>query len=197
MNTDNSNSNSSETLFNQTLEEIIPYLKRFGPINTIIGIPFYNEKESLLEILQMIGRSVEELPSSNTLLVCCGDPAGLEIIEEIKALNLSIPHFAFVMKPGANGRGASIKALLEIAKHLESDLIIIAADLRQEQGQGFKVEWLKQMAQPLQGEYDLTLVNFKRHQLEDLLGRLFTSPLMEVFYGYRVSDPHKIGRAHV
>jgi predicted GH43/DUF377 family glycosyl hydrolase len=190
MNISNSNSNSSETLFNQTLEEIIPHLKRFGPTSTIIGIPFYNEKESLLEILQMIGRSVEDLPSSNTLLVCCGDPAGVEIIEEIQALNLSIPHFAFVMKPGANGRGASIKALLEIAKHLESDLIIIAADLRQEQGQGFKVEWIKQMAQPLQGEYDLTLVNFKRHQLEDLLGRLFTSPLMEVFYGYRVSDPH-------
>lgn len=184
------NANSSETLFNQTLEEIIPYLKRFGPINTIIGIPFYNEKESLLEILQMIASNADELPSSNTLLVCCGDPAGAEIIEEIQALNLSIPHFAFVMKPGSNGRGASIKALLKIANHLEADLIVIAADLRQEQGRGFKVEWIKQMAKPIQGEYDLTLVNFKRHQLEDLLGRLFTSPLMEVFYGYRISDPH-------
>ncbi|MDD2372500.1 MAG: glycosidase [Syntrophomonadaceae bacterium] len=188
MNTDNTA--SSETLFNQTLEEIIPHLKRLGPIHTIIGIPFYNEKESLLEILQMIASNAEELTSFNTLLICCGDPAGAEIIEEIQALNLSIPHFALVMKPGANGRGASIRVLLEVAKHLEADLIIIAADLRQEQGQGFKVEWIKQMARPIQGEYDLTLVNFKRHQLEDLLGRLFTSPLMEAFYGYRISDPH-------
>jgi predicted GH43/DUF377 family glycosyl hydrolase len=184
------NADSFETLFNQTIEEIIPHLERFGPIKTIIGIPFYNEKESLLEILQMIASNTAELPSSNSLLVCCGDPTGIGIIDEIQALNLSIPHFALVMKPGANGRGASIKALLEIAKHLEADLIIIAADLQQEQGRGFKVEWIKQMARPIQGEYDLTLVNFKRHQLEDLLGRLFTSPLMEVFYGYRVSDPH-------
>lgn len=133
MNTDNTA--SSETLFNQTLEEIIPHLKRLGPIHTIIGIPFYNEKESLLEILQMIASNAEELTSFNTLLICCGDPAGAEIIEEIQALNLSIPHFALVMKPGANGRGASIRVLLEVAKHLEADLIIIAADLRQEQGQ--------------------------------------------------------------
>ena len=184
------NADSFENLFNQTIKEVIPHLKRFGPINTIIGIPFINEKESLLEILQIIGNNVEELPSSNTLLVCCGDPAGAEIMEEIQALNLSIPHFSLVMKPGANGRGASIRALLEITKHLEADLIIIAADLRQEQGRGFKVDWIKQMARPIQGDYDLALVNFKRHQLEDLLGRLFTSPLVEVFYGYRVSDPH-------
>ena len=134
------NADSFENLFNQTIKEVIPHLKRFGPINTIIGIPFINEKESLLEILQIIGNNVEELPSSNTLLVCCGDPAGAEIMEEIQALNLSIPHFSLVMKPGANGRGASIRALLEIAKHLEADLIIIAADLRQEQGRGFKVD---------------------------------------------------------
>jgi predicted GH43/DUF377 family glycosyl hydrolase len=179
-----------ETLFSRTIENIIPQLDRFSSIDSIIGIPFYNEEASLLNILQMIEANRQDLPSSNTLVVCCGDPAGEEILPKIQALNLSLPHLAFTMNPGAHGRGASIRALLEVAKYLEADLIIIAADLRQEQERGFKAEWIKQMALPIRGEYDLTLVKFKRHQLEDLPGRLFTSPLMEVFYGYRVSDPH-------
>ena len=180
-----------ETLFNQTIKEIIPRLDRFDvSYDAVIGIPFYNEKESLIEILQLIADNPHDLPSPSTLVVCCGDPIGEEIVDAIQGINLAVPHFAFVMKPGANGRGASVRALLEIANHLESDLVLMASDLKQEQGRGFKLEWIKQMAVPIKSQYDLTLVNFYRHHLEDLPGRLFTRPLLENFYGYQVTDPH-------
>ena len=180
-----------ETLFNQTIKEIIPHLDRFDvSYDAVIGIPFYNEKESLIEILQLIADNPHDLPSPSTLVVCCGDPIGEEIVDAIQGINLAVPHFAFVMKPGANGRGASVRALLEIANHLESDLVLMASDLKQEQGRGFKLEWIKQMAVPIKSQYDLTLVNFYRHHLEDLPGRLFTRPLLENFYGYQVTDPH-------
>lgn len=177
-----------ERMFGEIIREIDSLLRRFGHIDTVIGIPFYNERESLLEIMRMLSRDPDNLPSPNSLIACIGDPSGQEILEVIQELELAIPHFEFVLKPGINGRGASIRALMEVANHLEADLIILAADLRQEQGRGFRSDWAKRLAEPIQKDYDLALGCFERHHMEDMVGQLFTSSLFEVFYGCRVSD---------
>ena len=181
--------NSFEKHFSETVRELIPLLEGFAHIDTVVGIPFFNEKTSLLEMLQLLCSNPENLPSPNTMIACIGDPAGSDILEAIKRLNLPIPHFEYVLAPGINGRGASIRALIEIANYLEADLIVLAADLKQEHGRGFRPDWVKRLALPIQKDYDLALGCFQRHQLEDPVGVLFTGPLLEVFYGFRVTDP--------
>lgn len=182
-------SNSFEKRFGETVRELIPLLEGFAHIDTVVGIPFFNEKTSLLEMLHLLCSNPENLPSPNTMIACIGDPAGSDILEAIKRLNLPIPHFEYVLAPGINGRGASIRALIEVANYLEADLIVLAADLRREHGRGFRPDWAKRLAQPIQKDYDLALGCFQRHHLEDPVGKLFTGPLLEVFYGCRITDP--------
>jgi len=184
----NEGSTSFEKLFGETIREITSLLDRFNQVDTVLGIPFYNEKDSLLEIIRVLSNP-ENLPSTNTLIACIGDPAGQEIPEAIQELSLAIPHFEYILKPGINGRGASIRVLMEVANHLEADLIVLAADLKQEHGRGFRPDWAKRLVQPIQKDYDLALGCFKRHHLEDPVGQLFTGPLLEVLYGCRVTDP--------
>jgi len=185
----NKSTSSFEKHFSETVRELISLLRGFAHIDTLIGIPFYNEKATLLEMLQLLCGNPENLPSPNTMIACIGDPAGSDIVEAIKGLNLPVPHFEYVLSPGINGRGASIRVLIEIANYLEADLIVLAADLKQEHGRGFRPDWVKRLAQPIQKDYDLALGCFQRHQLEDPVGLLFTGPLLEVFYGCTVTDP--------
>lgn len=185
----NESFSSFEKRFSEAVRELISLLGGFAHVDTVIGIPFYNEKATLLELLQLLSGNPDNLPSPNTMIACIGDPAGRDIAEAIKGLNLPIPHFEYVLAPGINGRGASIRALIEIANYLEADLIVLAADLRREHGRGFRPDWAKRLAQPIQKDYDLALGCFQRHHLEDPVGKLFTGPLLEVFYGCRVTDP--------
>src|SRR5665647_1558948 len=90
------------------------------------------------------------------------------------------------MKPGSNGRGASIMAILEIANMLEADVVILAANLVREEGKGLQPDWIRRLIEPIRNEYDFVVTSLQRHYFEDLLGSLFLAPLLEVFYGYNM-----------
>lgn len=163
-----------EALFNESIE-----------VDVVIGIPFHQEKDILVETLNMLDEGLAGLPDvRKPLIVCVGDPAGTGTLEDIRGLDLKAPCVSFLMKPGASGRGTGIRTILEIADRLEADAVILAAGLAQ--SRGLPADWISRLIEPIGKEYDIVLTSFQRHYFEDLLGSLFTAPLLEVFYGYHV-----------
>jgi predicted GH43/DUF377 family glycosyl hydrolase len=178
----------SEVLFNESIKEAIEQIKVFNEVNVVIGVPFYNEKDILPEVLKLLDEGLSGLQAPRkSLIVCVGDPIGAETLEAIKQLTLNVPRLAFLMKPGSNGRGTSIRAILEIANILEADAVIIAADLVLEGGRGLQPDWIRLLVEPIRAEYDFVMTSFQRHNFEGLLGSLFTAPLLEVFYSYNIN----------
>ncbi|MDA8334894.1 MAG: glycosidase [Peptococcaceae bacterium] len=174
-----------ETLFNGSIKDAVEQAKAFNEVDLVIGIPFNNEKDSLLEVLNGLDEGLAGLPDvRKPLIVCVGDPAGAGALEHTRGLDLKAPHLAFLMGPGCGGRGTCIRAILEIADRLEADAAIFAADLGQ--GRGLQPDWISHVIEPIGKEYDIVLTSFPGHYFEDLLGSLFTAPLLEVFYGYNV-----------
>ncbi len=177
-----------EVFFNRSIEDAYGKAGAFNKVNLVIGIPFYNEKDVLPEVLSMLDESMCELQEPDrTLIVCAGDPKGTEALAAVRRVNLKVPHLEFLMQPGSNGRGSSIRAILEIANRLEADAVIFTADLMRENGRGLHPDWIKRIIEPIRNEYDFVLATFQRHFFEDLLGGFFTAPLLEAFYGYRVN----------
>jgi len=177
----------TETLFNQSMEAAYKKVEKFDEIDLVVGVPFYNEKHLLPGVLKTLEEGLTGTTDGrNTLIICVGDPAGAEALESIKGLDLKTPHLEFLMKPGSNGRGASIRAILEIANRLEADAVIFAADLLQENGRGLQPDWITRLIEPIRKEYDFVITTFQRHCFEDILGSFFTLPLLEAFYGYHV-----------
>ena len=178
----------SEAIFNESIKDAVEQAKLFNEVNVVIGIPFYNEKDMLLEVLKVLDEGLSGLQAlRKSLIVCVGDPIGAETLESVKLLDLHVPHLAFLMQPGSNGRGTSVRAILEIANNLEADAIIFAADLVLENGRGLQPDWIKRLIDPIREEYDFVVTSFQRHYFEGLLGSLFTDPLLEVFYGYNIN----------
>ncbi|MHB1043366.1 MAG: glycoside hydrolase family 130 protein [Eubacteriales bacterium] len=176
-----------EALFDESIKDAVLQAKAFNEVDVVIGIPFYNEQEILPEVLKVVDEGLAGLQDlRKSLIICAGDPIGAGILESIRRLDLKAPHLEFLMKPGSNGRGASIRAILEIANMLEADAVIFAADLVREEGRGLQPDWIRRLIEPVRKEYDFVITSFRRHYFEDLLGSLFTAPLLEAFYGYNI-----------
>ena len=180
-------SNDSEALFNESIKDAVELALAFKEVDVVIGIPFYNEKDILSEVLKGVDEGLANLQNLHkSLIICVGDPSGVETLESIRRQNLKAPHLEFLMKPGSNGRGASIRAILEIANMIEADVVIFAADLVQEEGRWLQPDWISRLIEPIRGEYDFVLTSFQRNYFAELLGSLFTAPLLEAFYRYNI-----------
>ncbi len=180
---------SRETQFNESLEKPWQELGSLQ-VDLIIGIPFYNEADTLPEILKIVEQALISIENyKHPLILCVGDPEGLEALRRIQEMNLTFAHYEFLMKPGANGRGASIRAMLEIANHLSADLLVFAADLASEKDRGVSPEWIIRMLEPLALEYDFVLTTYRQHHFVNIVYSFFVAPLLWNFYGYNISGP--------
>lgn len=176
-----------EALFNDSIKDAVLQAEAFNDVDVVIGIPFYNEKDILPEVLKVLEQGLAGLQDlSKSLIVCVGDPMGAETLAAIRLLDLKFPHLEFLMKPEISGRGASIRAILEIANMLEADAVIFAADLVREEGRGLQPHWISRLIEPIRKEYDFVVTSFQRHHFDELLGSLFTAPMLKIFYGYNV-----------
>ncbi|MDI3522739.1 MAG: hypothetical protein PWP43_921 [Bacillota bacterium] len=178
-----------EDLFQGTLEAALSQVRDVGTVDVVVGVPFYNEKATLPEVLATAARGLRPFLNVKPLFVCAGDPAGAEALAAVQGLELDVPHREFLLPAGVNGRGFSIRAILEVARELAADVILLEADLKERGGWGFKPAWLERLLFPLLHDYDLVVTSFRRHYFEDPTGSFFVAPVLEALFGLRVSDP--------
>ena len=179
--------NDSEALIHESIKDVVEKAREFKEVDVVIGIPFYNERGILPEVMKVLDEGLNGLQHTRSaLVVFVGEPTGAEMLVSIRQMGLKALHLAFLMKPGSEGRGNSVRAVLEIANILEADAVIFAADLAPEGGEGLQSGWITRLIEPIREEYDFVLTSFQKHYFEDLLGSLFTAPLLEVFYGYNI-----------
>jgi hypothetical protein len=96
----------SESLFEKSIAEPLEDARQYKNINLIVGIPFYNEVDTLPLVLRMVADSLVSMKiSDKALIICAGDPAGEKALEAVKNMKLQVPHMQFLMLEGGNGRG--------------------------------------------------------------------------------------------
>jgi glycosyltransferase involved in cell wall biosynthesis len=177
-----------ESLFRQSIYPVMEHVRTLQNIELVVGIPFYNEKDTLSDVLQMIENNLPERYREHTLVLSVGDPAGAGCLEAIRQLNLKVNHFEFLMNPGSNGRGASIRAIFEAAKYLVADVVLLAADVRPGEG-GLDPDCINLLLAPLRNGYDMAVAILDRPYWGDMVSKLFTVILLEMFYSCEVSTP--------
>ncbi|MGI6235794.1 MAG: glycosidase, partial [Christensenellales bacterium] len=175
-----------EMLFKETVDSVKSKLRTVKDIDVVIGIPFYNEGDTLKNIISIAKNSLKA--KSGKFIVCVGDPAGKEALEIINE-NSGSEVASFLMPAGVNGRGYSIRAILELARFFESDAVLLEADLKTQGDQGIKPDWVDRLATPVFGDYDMAVACFRRHPFEDIIGNILVSPLIAALYETKFNDP--------
>jgi predicted GH43/DUF377 family glycosyl hydrolase len=170
----------------KSVKQLVENIKNEG-IDVVIGIPFINEKETLEKLLETAKNSLVS-EGYKKLIVCAGDPAGREIAENLKAYEKD-GILCFSMPDRAKGKGLSTRAIFEVARLLESDVVLLEADLESGEEKGITPRCIERLYKPVAGGYDMAVASFMRSPFEETTGKLLVSPLLTAFYGVSVSDP--------
>ncbi|MDD4237356.1 MAG: glycosidase [Desulfotomaculaceae bacterium] len=176
----------TEMLFYESIKNAVEQAKAFEGIDLVIGFPFDRKHKNLSAALGVLEEGLTGLQElRHALVICTSDSLAAGMLEDVKCLNLKSPHLEFLVRPGNNGRSDSIRSMMEIANVLEADLVICAAELEDE-GSVPQPDWIRRLIEPIRKDYDLVVTSFHGDHMEDLIGSLFTTPLLEVFYGYHL-----------
>ncbi len=178
-----------ESAFDQTMKEITPLLQKYTDYDLVLGIPFPDEQERLVALLQSVDKVLESWIGRRQLIVCVGDISAADSLRAIKELNLKHPHIEFLMPAQLSGRGMRVRAILEISKSLDADLLLFSIGMACAQGVETEKCWLDSLLTPIQGQYDMVLASLRRHSGIDSITHMLAAPILESFYGCRVSDP--------
>lgn len=180
---------NSEIMFDNAMFEISPQLSQYDNYDLVIGVPFINEGEHLAELLSSIDRVLKTWMGKRQLIVCVGDHSAARTLEMINNISLVHPRIQFLLPQEISGRGMSVRAIIEISKRLDADLLLFSAKMATEKGPGIEDSWLESLLNPIQGPYDLVLGSLRRHTGIDSIAHMLAAPILETFYGFRAGDP--------
>ena len=87
---------------------------------------------------------------------------------------------------GASGKGSAVRALLEVARELRVEaLVLVDSDLR-----SIVPEWIELLAGPiLKGGYDYVAPLYARHKFDGTITNHIAFPLTRTLYGRRIRQP--------
>jgi predicted GH43/DUF377 family glycosyl hydrolase len=187
----------AERCLRQEIEEPLRQAAQMGPTEIVVGIPFYNEAETIASVLQTVREGLEEFyPGQKSIIVLAGSPAGSACLGAIGAVPQSeaIGHIAFLLRDErVNGRGWAIRSAMEIARAAGADLAIVDSDQssaeRNGETVGLSPDWVSLLLEPIRREkMDLVAPRFDRHYLESPTSEQLVYPLLASIYDCPVRD---------
>jgi len=184
-------------IFRAALQTPLSEANKLGEAEIVVGIPFYNETDTIGEVLRITARGLREYyPSRKCVIVAAGGPAGGETLEIVNASPRSagVGRIAFLLESElTNGKGWATWAIMEVARALGADLAIVEADLRsrrrKDETEGLVAEWVRLLLDPIdRGEMDLVVSRFNRHYLEAPVASHVFYPLLAAIYDCPIHD---------
>ena len=85
--------------FEKLMQEPLSHAGNIGEADIVVGIPFYNEVDTIEEVLRTAENGLEKyFPEEKCAIVAVGSPAGEEVLKLINALpkNPKIDRIAFL-----------------------------------------------------------------------------------------------------
>lgn len=185
----------AERCYKETIRQPLSQAKEMGETDVVVGIPFYNEVDTLPQVLKIAAEGLERLHPNERkcLVIAVGSPAGREALEAANATYLgdNVKKIIFLLQDEKiSGKGWSLRAIMEVAQNLGADLAILEADLESqiENGEiiGLAPDWVESLLKPIrEGEMDLVISRFNRHYFETPISDHLAYPLMAAIYGIR------------
>lgn len=176
-----------EAEFERSLRNFYGRLENFKNYDLVVGIIFEKEDPNLLEMLEKVDKLLFKWMGKRQLIVGIGDSQG---IDEGGAEEFAMHHpcLRWCLPEGIKGRGMKVRALLEMCKFIDADLIFFSTDAMELFAKREHL-WMDQFTFPIQGNYDMVIGDFKADLDKSLLHLLLVSPVLEVFYGLLLETP--------
>jgi len=152
----------------------------------IVGIPSYNEADSISLPTDVAGRALEEFfPELDGVLINVDNHSQDGTREAFLDTPTRIPKVYISTPPGVRGKGNNLRNLFKAAVELGARAVVVVdADLK-----SITPSWIRYLAEPLMGRYDYVTPIYLRHKYDGTITNHIAYPLLRVLFGLRVRQP--------
>jgi len=168
-------------------DEIMGKLKEFrGKVDVVVGIPSYNNVETISYVAQVASEGIAEYFGGKGLVLNSDGGSKDGTKETFMSTDTGgIPKLAFDYV-GIPGKGSALRALMEAAALVESRaLVFLDSDLR-----SVKPWWIERLSTPImKGKAVYVTPLYKRHKYDGTITNHICYPLTSVLYGKKVRQP--------
>ena len=187
---------AAERAYRESLSEILEHSERIGEADIVVGIPFQNEVDTIVNVYKTVVKGLSEFFSDEKcVIVCAGAPEGKDALKAIQKVPLvgAIKRIAFLMKgEQLVDKVWSLRAIMETANRLNSDVAVVDAGLKSRKGkdeiEGLAPEWIHRLLFPVKKEsVDLVIPRFNNHYLEASASNHLICPLLSSIFNLKVA----------
>ncbi|HEU19751.1 MAG TPA: hypothetical protein ENO00_10350 [Deltaproteobacteria bacterium] len=156
--------------------------------DVVVGIPSYNESETIGYVVEMAGRGLSEyFPDSTCIIINCDNNSPDDTKDAF--LSASVPpgiEKEYISTPdGITGKGNNFFNLFRFCIDVNAHVIIVVdADLR-----SITPEWIRYLGYPIKEGYDLVTPLYSRHQFDGTITNHLCYPLLFSLTGLNVRQP--------
>lgn len=149
--------------------------KQSKKYDVVVGIPSYNESDTITYVTKTVGEGLEEyFPDKKSIIVNVDNnspdntkDAFLNTKTRIEKKYISTAH-------GTRGKGNNFLNLFKFAESVDAEVIIVVdADLK-----SITKEWVKYLGMPVVDGYDYVIPMYSRHQFDGTITNHICYPVM-------------------
>ncbi len=169
-------------------KSVVEWGKELGEIDILIGIPSFNNEDTIRHVLEMVGEGLAEFYPDKRSAILVSDGGSLDDTRE-EAEAAKIPekiHRRVSIYRGIPGKGTSFRAVFEFAVLTKADACaVLDADLR-----SIEPDWVHFLVHPvLEGKADFVAPYYTRHKYDGTITNHIVYPMTRALYGKDIRQP--------
>ena len=161
-------------------------LNAFGNRKIVVGIPSYNNEETISFVVKQAYRGIAGYFDEDGLILNCdGGSSDQTRNVFLETDTLSIPKLSFQYE-GVAGKGSALIAMIEAAYTVGAEaLVFVDSDLR-----SIAPGWIYRLAAPItEGKACYVTPYYRRHKFDGTITNQICYPITSVLYGKEVRQP--------
>lgn len=168
------------------MEVVVENPDRIKEAEIIVGIPSYNEADSIAYPTQMASQGlIKYFPDKESVIINVDNrsPDGTKDVflntpTEVPKIYISTPE-------GVKGKGSNLRNLFEAAVELQAKAVVVVdADLK-----SITPQWIQYLGEPLFAGFHYVAPIYVRHKYDGSITNHIAYPLLRTLFGLRVRQP--------
>jgi hypothetical protein len=169
-------------------ETVRDELKKIERVDILVGIPCYNEEDTIAQIVSTVGEGLKEHFPDKRGLVVVSDGGSLDDTRE-NAWSAPVPvdiRKIVSIYRGIAGKGTAFRGIFEIGEMTGAEAcVVVDSDLT-----SIAPDWVKLLAQPvLDGTAGFVAPYYRRHKYDGTITNHITYPMIRALYGIKLRQP--------
>ena len=160
--------------------------KQSNKYNIVVGIPSYNESDTISYVTKTVGEGLEEyFPDKKSIIINVDNNSPDNTKEAFLDTKTRIEKEYISTAHGIRGKGNNILNLFNFAKQVGAEVIIVVdADLK-----SITKEWIEYLGKPVVDGYDYVTPLYSRHQFDGTITNHLCYPILFGIFAMDIRQP--------